>query len=65
MTAPYMLSYPMVARENYIFKMSAINGRFLVVADHILDPRKFIIKYFTDVDKAADYLDYIIEKEKR
>jgi len=61
----YLLSYPPVARNNYIFKMSALGGRFLVVADHLLEPGKFFIRYFSDVDTAAEYLDFIIEKERR
>lgn len=60
-----LLSYPMVVRANYVIKMSAIGGSFLVVADHLQDPKKFFIKHFIDVDDAAAYLDFMIEKDMR
>jgi len=60
----HMISYPPIARSNWVFKMSGVGGRFMVVADHLLDPKKFFIKYFSNVDEAATYLDYVIYKEE-
>ena len=60
-----MMSYPTVVRANYVIKMSSLNGGFLVVADHLQDPKKFFLKHFTDVDDAAAYLDFMIEKDLR
>lgn len=60
-----LLSYPPILQSNYIIKMSMLVGGFLVVADHVKDPTKFFVKHFLNVDDAAAYLDFMIEKDIR
>lgn len=59
-----LLSYPLIRRGNYQFKVSIYKKNFvLVFGHHIMEPDKFLIKQFTSLEEAAIYLEYIVEKD--
>lgn len=59
-----LVSYPFLRRGNYQLKISVYKkNHVLVVARHILHEEKFIIKHFSNLEEAAIYIEYIIEKD--
>lgn len=63
LTGPF-ISYPSIRRGNYQLKVSVYNkSQFLIVANHLLDETKFVVRHFSNELEAAIFIEYIIEKD--
>lgn len=60
-----LVSYPFLRRGNWQLKVSVLkNMSVVVVGNHLMFIDKFFVKHFTSMDKAADYIDFIIIKDE-
>lgn len=59
-----LVSYPFLRRGNYQFKISVYKDKnVVIVANHLRSVDKFFVKSFTNLEHAAIYIEYIIEKD--
>ena len=62
--SPNLISFVAVRRGNWILKVSVFKSKtILVIARHYFNADEYVIRYFDDQNDAADFLDYIAEKE--
>jgi hypothetical protein len=60
-----LVSYPFLRRSNWQLKVSVLkNMSVVVVGNHLMFIDKFFVKHFTSMDKAADYIEFIIIKDE-
>ena len=60
-----LVSYPFLRRGNWQLKVSVLkNMSVVVVGNHLMFIDKFFVKHFTSMDKAADYIEFIIIKDE-
>lgn len=60
--SPNMISFITVRRGEWILKISVFrNTQIMIVALHAYEPDNFIVKFFTDQNKAADYIEFLAE----
>lgn len=59
-----LVSYPFLRRGNYQFKVSIYKDKSVViVANHLMNVDKFFVKSFTNLEHAAIYIEYIIQRD--
>jgi hypothetical protein len=59
-----LVTYPWLRRGNYQLKISVFkNMGVLIVANHMMDVDKFFIKYFDNLNQAADFIEFTITKD--
>ena len=60
-----LLSYPTVRRGDWLLKVSVYkNNQVLVIASHVTDINRFVLKFFNDKTVAADFIDELVNKEE-
>jgi hypothetical protein len=60
-----LVSYPFLRRGNWQLKVSVLkNMSVVIVGNHLMFIDRFFVKHFTSMDKAADYIDFIIIKDE-
>ncbi len=59
-----MISFVTVRRGEWILKISVFKNRqIMVVAQHCYELERLIIKFFTDQNTAADYIEQLVIEE--
>ncbi len=59
-----MISFVTVRRGEWILKISVYkNKQVLVIAQHCYELERLIIKFFTDQNTAADYIEQLVIEE--
>jgi len=62
--SPNMISFVTVRRGEWILKISVFKNRqIMVVAQHCYELERLIIKFFTDQNTAADYIEQLVIEE--
>jgi hypothetical protein len=60
----HLVSYQLVRRGTWLLKVSVFNDKFvMVVAQHYYDADKMIVHQFTDFNRAAEWIDWLVEQE--
>jgi hypothetical protein len=60
-----LVSYPFLRRGNYQLKISVLKHMsVIVVGNHMMDVDKFFVRHFSDLSKAADFIEFIILKDE-
>lgn len=60
-----LVSYPFLRRGNYQLKISVLKHMsVVVVGNHMMDVDKFFVRHFSDLGKAADFIEFIILKDE-
>ena len=60
-----LISFVCIRRGDWHMKISVYKKKdVLVVAQHIFDTEKFIMKHFANHDEAADFINMIVEKDE-
>jgi hypothetical protein len=63
--SPNLISFVCIRRGDWLIKISVYKKKdVLVVAQHIFDTEKMVIKQFTHQDEAADFINMIVEKDE-
>ena len=61
-----LVTYPFIRRGNYQLKISILkNMSVLIVAHHVLDLDKFFVKHFTNLEVAADFIEFTLLKDEQ
>lgn len=59
-----LLSYVLVRRGNWVFKVSVFKNQYvLVIYKHYFDELKFGIKHFESYDNATEFIEDLIKKD--
>lgn len=59
-----LVSYPFMRRGNYQLKISVLKHMsVLVVGNHLQDVDKFFVKYFGNLEEAANFIEFTILKD--
>jgi hypothetical protein len=59
--SPNMISFVAVRRGEWVLKISVFKNRqILVVAQHCYDFERTIVKYFSDQNHAADFIEQLV-----
>ena len=59
-----LISFVCIRRGDWLMKISVFKKKdVLLVAQHIFDTEKFIIKHFSNHDIAADFINMLVEKD--
>jgi len=62
--SPNMISFVTVRRGEWILKISVFkNKQIMVVAQHCYELERLIIKFFTDQNYAADFIEQLVIEE--
>jgi hypothetical protein len=62
--SPNMISFVTVRRGEWILKISVFKNRqIMVVAQHCYELERLIIKFFTDQNTAADFIEQLVIEE--
>ena len=62
--SPNMISFVTVRRGEWILKISVFKNRqIMVVAQHCYELERLIIKFFTDQNYAADFIEQLVIEE--
>ena len=62
--SPNLISFVLVRRGNWVFKVSVFKNKvIMIVAQHCYEMELFEIRYFTDQNLAADYLELLASEE--
>jgi hypothetical protein len=61
--SPHLISFFLVRRGNWYLKVSVYKNRqILVLLQHAYDMDNIVIQYFHDQNKAAEFIEHIIEE---
>jgi hypothetical protein len=61
--SPNLISFFLVRRGNWFLKISVYkNKQILVLMQHVYDMDTIVMQYFHDQEKAADFIEHIIEE---
>ena len=61
-----LVSYPFLRRGNYQLKISVLKHMSVViVGNHMRHIDKFFVKHFSNLEEAADFIEFIILKDKQ
>jgi hypothetical protein len=61
-----LVTYPFIRRGNYQMKISVFkNMSVVIIANHVLDIDKFFVKHFSNLEYAADFIEFIIIKDEQ
>jgi hypothetical protein len=59
--SPNLISFVTVRRGEWILKVSVYkNKQIMVIAQHCYELEKLIIRYFTDQNSAADFIELLV-----
>jgi predicted RNA-binding protein with PIN domain len=59
--SPNLISFVTVRRGEWILKVSVFKSRqIMVVAQHCFDMEKLVVKYFTNQNTAADFIEQLV-----
>ena len=62
--SPNMISFVTVRRGDWILKISVYkNKQVMVAAQHYYELEKFIIRFFTTQDNAADFIEQLVSED--
>jgi len=62
--SPNMISFVTVRRGEWILKISVFrNKQIMVVAQHCYELERLIVKFFTDQNHAADFIEQLVIEE--
>ena len=62
--SPNMISFVTVRRGEWVLKISVFKNRqIMVIAQHCYELERLIIKFFTDQNTAADYIEQLVIEE--
>ena len=62
--SPNMISFVTVRRGEWVLKISVFKNRqIMVVAQHCYDYERTLIKFFTDQNHAADFIEQLVIEE--
>ena len=60
-----LVSYPFLRRGNYQLKISVLKHMsVVVVGNHMMDVDKFFVKHFSNLEEAANFIEFIIIKDE-
>lgn len=60
-----LVSYPFLRRGNYQLKISVLKHMsVVVVGNHMMDVDKFFVKHFSNLEEAANFIEFIILKDE-
>ena len=60
-----LVSYPFLRRGNYQLKISVLKHMSVViVGNHMMDVDKFFVKHFSNLEEAANFIEFIIIKDE-
>jgi hypothetical protein len=60
-----LVSYPFLRRGNYQLKVSVLkNMSVMVVGNHMMDVDKFFVKHFSNLEHAADFIEFTLLKDE-
>lgn len=63
--SPNLISFVTVRRGNWILKVSVYkNKQIMVIAIHCYDMEKLNVKFFTNQNTAADFIEQLVEDDK-
>jgi hypothetical protein len=61
-----LVSYPFLRRGNYQLKISVLKHMsVVVVGNHMRAVDKFFVKHFSDLEEAANFIEFIILKDEQ
>ena len=61
-----LVSYPFLRRGNYQLKISVLKHMsVVVVGNHMRRVDKFFVKYFSNLEEAANFIEFIILKDEQ
>ena len=59
-------SYPFLRRGNYQLKISVLKRMsVVVVGNHLQDIDKFFVKHFSNLEEAANFIEFILLKDEQ
>jgi len=59
--SPNLISFVTVRRGEWILKVSVFKNRqIMIVAQHCFDMEKLVVKYFTNQNTAADFIEQLV-----
>jgi hypothetical protein len=60
-----LVSYPFLRRGNYQLKISVLKHMsVIIVGNHMMDVDKFFVKHFSNLEEAANFIEFIILKDE-
>lgn len=61
---PNLISFVLVRRGNWVFKVSVFKNKvILIIAQHCFEMERFDLRYFDNQNEAADYLELLASEE--
>jgi hypothetical protein len=64
--SPNLISYVAIRRGNWIMKISVFKHKtVLIIAQHYFESEKFELRYFSDQEEAANFIDFLVSNEEK
>jgi len=61
-----LVTYPFLRRGNYQLKVSVLKKMsVVVVGNHLQDVDKFFVKHFSNLEEAANFIEFILLKDEQ